>query len=73
MAREDELQRQLDEALRRLAVLEDSLRTQNSSPQDDVLGSKQRSFTKQFLKGNGHVSEITLNEDGTGLTVRKVQ
>jgi len=57
----------------RIARLEDALRTFTSSPQDDVLGSKQRAFKEQFLRGNGHVSKITLGSDGTSLTVEKVQ
>lgn len=57
---------------RQIAVLTDALKTFQSSPQDDVIGSKQRAFTKQYLRGNGHVSEIVLNADGDGLTVKKV-
>ena len=66
----------MDDRLRnlemRIAKLEDALRTYMSSPQDDVLGSRQRAFKEHYLRGNGHVSKITLGSDGTSLAVEKV-
>ena len=72
MAR-DELETRILDLEREVAALRDALRTFRSSPQDDTLGSKQRAFQTQFLRGNGHVSKITLNAAGTGLDVEKVQ
>ena len=69
----DDLETRVQDLERTVATLRDALRTFRSSPQDDVIGSKQRAFTKQFIKGNGHVSELVLNETGDGVTVRKVQ
>ena len=57
----------------RVARLEDALKTFMSSPQDDTIGSKQRAFKEQFLRGNGHVSKVTLGSDGASLVVEKVQ
>jgi len=69
----DEVEKQIEHLERRLALVEGQLRTLTSSPQDDVLGSPQRSFTKHYLKGSGHVSEITLGSDGESLSFRKVK
>ena len=70
---EQDFERQILDLTRRLAAIEDQLRTFTSSPQDDTLGSQQKAFKEQFLTGNGHVSKITLGADGESLTVEKVR
>ena len=69
----DDLKRELLDLARRVGALEDALRTYMSSPQDDVLGSSSRAFGSHFMKGNGHVSQITLGADGESLSFRKVK
>ena len=61
---------QLEETV---SSLSQSLKTMNSSPQDDEMGSEQMAFVGVNMKTSGHVSRITLGDDGETLVVKKVR